>query len=121
MKLNWTFIFRRRAWRKGTSAQRREIEIRYVLARRLRAKRRRARITQRELAQRIGSAQPTISKLERASLHVTMDLFVRAMIALDATDAEIAEAFNASTDGSVFILRRKGELPALLAVDRVRS
>jgi len=113
MRFNWTYILHRHSWRKGTSDERRFIEIKYALARTLRAKRRARGFTQARLAKRIGAAQQTISKVERASAHVTIDYFVRAMIALGATDAEIAAAFNAESDNGLKQLRDRGRLQAL--------
>lgn len=113
MRINWTYILHRYSWRKGTASERRFIEIQFSLARTLRAKRRSRLLTQVQLAKRMGIAQQTISKVERASRHVTIDCFVRAMIALDATDAEIAAAFNAENDRGVQQLRARGRLHAL--------
>jgi transcriptional regulator with XRE-family HTH domain len=117
VRLYWTHLLKRRDWRFGTSSERRELEIRYCLAHRLRLHRRRRRVTQKQLAEMIGAAQPTISKIERASPRATIEIFIRAMLALGANDVEIAVAFNAGVDVGIQRLRLKGELPGLMPRD----
>lgn len=110
-------LLRRRDWRDGTTAVRRELEIRYVLGAKLRARRRAAGLTQARLAAMLGVAPSTICKLERFSLHVSIDVFVRAMIRLGADDLEIGLSFLATAHVGVQRLRERGELPFLRAAD----
>jgi transcriptional regulator with XRE-family HTH domain len=107
MKLFWTHIWRSRRYQRATRAERRMIELRYALAHALRKHRRSARVTQQKLAHMIGSEQATISRLERASLRVTLDYAIYAFIALDLSDADIAAAINASLRGDVQTLRKR--------------
>ncbi len=107
MKFYWTHIFRAFFYRQQPPPERRMTEIRLALAVTLRKRRRAAGLTQAHLAARIGSSQPTISRLERASRRVSLDHFVRAMIALNATSAEISAAFNVDEDRGVQLLRSR--------------
>ena len=65
------------------------IEMKLALSVRLR-QRRGERMTQSELAQRIGSSQPRVAMAESGK-SVSMDLLVRAMLATGATPGEIGE------------------------------
>jgi transcriptional regulator with XRE-family HTH domain len=107
MRFIWAHIFRWRAYRYARADARLVIEIRFALARTLREKRRRLGVTQAQLARRIGAAPATISRVELASPHVAMDIFVRAMIALGANTAEIAVAFDADSRADIHMLRRR--------------
>ena len=107
MRLIWTNIFKSYAYRRARADERLLIEIRFSLARTLRAKRRALKITQAQLAKRIGAAPATLSRIELAEPDVAMDNFVRAMIALGASSAEIAAAFDADSREDVQRLRRR--------------
>jgi transcriptional regulator with XRE-family HTH domain len=107
MKLFWTHIWQSRRYQRGTVAERRMIELRYALAQALRKHRRSQRVTQQKLARMIGSEQATISRLERASLRVTLDYAIYALIALNVSDADIGEAINAGLRVDVQTLRKR--------------
>ncbi|MGQ0816030.1 MAG: helix-turn-helix domain-containing protein [Gemmatimonadota bacterium] len=83
------------------------IEIRFSVARAVKARRRALRVTQKTLAQRITVAQATVSRVERASNRVSLDIAVRSLIVLGCTDAEIAAAFNAEENAGIQLLRRR--------------
>lgn len=106
MRLYWSHVWRSRTYRNATAEQRRLIEIRFSLARALQSYRRQRGVTQKELARRLGIAQSTISRAERASL-ASLDIGVRALIALGCSDAELAAVFDASRNPGVQILRRR--------------
>jgi transcriptional regulator with XRE-family HTH domain len=107
VRFYWTHIWKSHAYRSGTVAERRFIEIRFSLGRTIRAKRRQLRLTQAELAERIGAAQSTISSLERGVGHAALDIAVRALIGLDANDDEVAAAFNAGAREDIQRLRKR--------------
>jgi transcriptional regulator with XRE-family HTH domain len=107
MRLWWNHIWKSQAYRRGSAAERREIEIRFRVARVLKQKRRSLRVTQHALAKRMGMAQSTLSRVERASNRVSLDVAIRSLIALDCSDAEIASAFNAGDDHIIAMLRRR--------------
>lgn len=109
MRLYWTHLWRSRDYRQASADERRLIEIRYCLARKLNDVRRRKRITQRQLAERLRIAQASVSRVERASNHVSLDIAVRCLIALGCTDQELAEAFDPSRRGDVRMLRRRAK------------
>lgn len=67
------------------------VNIRLALSRRLR-QRREAKMTQADLAAKIGSSQPRIAMAEKGSRSVSIDLLVRALIATGATPKEIGAA-----------------------------
>ena len=107
MKLFWTHIWQSRRYQRGTLAERRMIEIRYSIAHALRRQRKRAGVTQKQLAALIGADQATISRLERASLRVTLDYAIYAFLALDVRDYDIGMALVAGMRGDVRTLRSR--------------
>lgn len=52
------------------------------------------RLSQTDLAQRIGSSQSRVAKIEAGDPSVSLDLIVRALIATGATQQEIRKAFT---------------------------
>lgn len=107
MRLYWTHVWRSPHYQRADAEQRRLIEIRFSLARKLHRTRRQLRVTQRQLAQRLGVAQSSISRVERASNRVSLDIAVRALIHLGCSDAEIAACFNVAEEPGVQCLRRR--------------
>ena len=69
------------------------MEVRVRLAERVRERRRAKRLTQRELAERIGSTQPRVAKLEQAG--ASIEMLMRALLALGADRKEIARLLAA--------------------------
>lgn len=70
------------------------LDIKIALARLLRATRTRRRLTQFELAERIGSSQSRVAKLEAGHPSVSVDLLVRSLIALGAKRKDVAKAVS---------------------------
>lgn len=68
------------------------VEIKRCLMNAVRQKRKKRKISQEKLAGLTGSSQSRIAKLEAASGDVSMDLILRVLISLGATDKEIAGA-----------------------------
>lgn len=87
-----------RGWKKGTAAEflgltpeeEVYIELRLRLSRGLRARRRRAKCTQAQLAEAIGSSQSRVAKMEAGDPTVSVDLMVRSLLALGASDRDLA-------------------------------
>ena len=87
-------------WRVGDAAEflglddveSKLLDIKVALARLLRVTRARRRLTQFELAERIGSSQSRVAKLEAGDPSVSVDLLVRSVIAAGATPSELAKA-----------------------------
>lgn len=74
-----------------TDAEVEYIELKIALSKKMRELREKQRITQGELAKRIGSSQSRISKLETGDSSVSLDLQIRTMFALGVTKEELAE------------------------------
>jgi len=70
------------------------IDIKIALARLLKATRTRRRLTQFELAERIGSSQSRVAKLEAGHPSVSVDLLVRSLIAVGAKRKDVAKAVS---------------------------
>lgn len=71
------------------------VAMKLSLSRTLR-KRRQGTMTQTELARRMGSSQSRIATAENGDGSVSLDLLVRALLAVGATPAEIGEALARS-------------------------
>jgi DNA-binding XRE family transcriptional regulator len=71
------------------------VDIKVSLARLLRSTRMRRRLTQFELAERIGSSQSRVAKLEAGDPSVSVDLLVRSLLAVGAKPSELAKAVSA--------------------------
>jgi len=88
----------RRGWRVGSAREFLElsegesvfVEIKLQLATALRAYRKKLGMSQMELARRLGSSQSRVAKMESADASVSMDLLVRALLALGASRRELA-------------------------------
>jgi DNA-binding XRE family transcriptional regulator len=70
------------------------IELKLLMSRHVRALRQQANLTQAQLAKKLHSSQSRIAKLEAADHSVSLDLLVRAQLALGATRADIARSLQ---------------------------
>lgn len=70
------------------------IELKLALSDGLRTRRLAKRVTQGELARRLGSSQSRVAKMEASDPSVSMDLLVRAHLALGATTRDLARAIG---------------------------
>ena len=94
----------RAGWRVGdagdflelTDDERRFVEMKLALAVGLREYRQRHGLTQAALARRLRSSQSRVAKMEAADRTVSLDLLVRALLALGATRQEVARLIRAS-------------------------
>jgi len=66
------------------------IELRLKLADGLREHRRRRHLTQVQLARMVRSSQSRVAKMEAGDPSVTLDLLIRSLLALGASDRELA-------------------------------
>jgi len=66
------------------------IETKLSLARGLRRERERQGLTQQQVADRIGSSQSRVARMEAADSSVSMDLLVRSLLALGVDREELA-------------------------------
>ena len=66
------------------------IEMKLALARNIRTRRQRRKLTQGQLAKLIDSSQSRVAKIEAADASVSLDLLVRALLTLGASRRELA-------------------------------
>lgn len=67
-------------------------EMRLALSRALRDRRDEAALTQAALARRIGSSQSRVAKMEAGDPSVSLDLLIRALLAVGASRREVGQA-----------------------------
>lgn len=72
------------------------VEIRLRLAEGLRRRRARRYVTQAQLAKIVHSSQSRIAKMETGDPTVTLDLLIRTLLALGASDREVARLIAAA-------------------------
>jgi DNA-binding XRE family transcriptional regulator len=92
-------------WRVGTASEflglsREEeliVEMKLRLSVSLKRHRQRKRLTQEELARRIGSSQSRVAKLEAGTSGVSLDLLFRALFATGISRDEIAREIRQDT------------------------
>ena len=90
-----------KGWREGsvqdllelTDDEAAIVEMRVRLARKVREKRAASGITQRELAERMGSTQPRVAHMEQAG--ASLELLIRALFALGSSRKEIGRLLAA--------------------------
>jgi DNA-binding XRE family transcriptional regulator len=75
-----------------TSAEEQLVEMKLSLSTRLRKARERHRLTQTALAERMGSSQSRVAKMEAGDPAVSLELLVHGLLAAGATPQEIATA-----------------------------
>ena len=71
------------------------VDLKLSLADALKQARQKRRLSQVDLAQRMGSSQSRVAKIEAGDPSVTIDLIVRAILATGATRRELQRAFAA--------------------------
>jgi DNA-binding XRE family transcriptional regulator len=94
-----------KGWRVGTAAgflgltpeESAYVELKVALGSKLKELRSRKRLSQVELARRMGSSQSRVAKIEAAESSVSLDLLVRSLIALGASRKDLARAIASST------------------------
>ncbi len=70
------------------------VEFKLALADALKQARQKRRISQTDLAQRLGSSQSRVAKIEAGDPSVSLDLIVKALFATGATRRELQRAFS---------------------------
>ena len=66
------------------------IEMKLALARDIRTRRLRQKLTQSQLAKLVDSSQSRVAKMETADATVSLDLLIRALLVLGASRKEVA-------------------------------
>jgi DNA-binding XRE family transcriptional regulator len=70
------------------------IDLKLSLAGLVRSVRQRAKLSQRALAERLGSSQSRVAKLEAGDASVSLDLIVKAAFAAGARKSELAQVIS---------------------------
>jgi predicted XRE-type DNA-binding protein len=73
------------------------IEVKVALAKRLRAQRTRAGLSQVEVARIVRSSQPRVAKMEAADMSVSIDLLVKALVKTGVSVQEIGRSLEKIT------------------------
>ncbi|MHB1222972.1 MAG: helix-turn-helix transcriptional regulator [Gemmatimonadaceae bacterium] len=68
------------------------VEMRLALSRALRERRGEVGLTQAALARRIGSSQSRVAKMEAGDPSVSLDLLIRALLAVGASRRDVGQA-----------------------------
>ncbi len=71
------------------------VELKARLAMGLREQRRRRNLTQADLANRLGSSQSRIAKMEAGDPSVSLDLLIRSLLVLGASRRELSRIISA--------------------------
>lgn len=93
---------RKAGWRSGSfkdflglsDAEAALVEMRVALSCHLRERRVSAGLSQSDLAERIGSSQSRVAKMEAGNRSVSLDLLIRTLLALGASTRDIARALG---------------------------
>ena len=104
MRLTKRVRLERKGWKIGSAQELLQlsdeeaayIELKLGLSDRLRSLREKKAITQVEVAKLISSSQSRVAKMESGDPSVSIDLLVKALLALGATRRQIAGAMAAS-------------------------
>ncbi len=72
------------------------IELKLRLSENLRKRRQRSKLTQVQLAKLIRSSQSRVAKMETGDPSVSIDLLVRSLLALGASNRELARVISSS-------------------------
>jgi DNA-binding XRE family transcriptional regulator len=72
------------------------IELKLKLAENLRKRRERRKLTQVELAKMVRSSQSRVAKMEAGDPSVSLDLLIRSLLALGASNRELARMISPS-------------------------
>jgi DNA-binding transcriptional regulator YiaG len=89
-------------WRVGSAADFLEltpeeaavVELKLRLSDALRARRTKLRLSQEAVAERLGSSQSRVAKMEAGDASVSLDLLLRALVGLGATPNDLAKAIQ---------------------------
>ncbi len=73
------------------------IELKLALSAKLKAERKRRRLSQKAVADRVKSSQSRVAKMEAGDPTVSLDLLVKSLFALGATKKDLAKVIARST------------------------
>ena len=72
------------------------VELRLLLAKSLRVRRQKRKLSQTDLARMLRSSQSRVAKMESGDPSVSLDLLVRSLLALGASTRDLARAISGS-------------------------
>ena len=92
----------RAGWQVGTvreflglsEAEAALVELKLTLSRGLRERRTRRKLTQAQLARLLESSQSRVAKMEAGDPSVSIDLLIRSLLAMGATQKELAQVIS---------------------------
>src|SRR5437867_2032200 len=92
----------RAGWKVGTvreflglsKAEEALVELKLTLSRGLKERRARRKLTQTELARLLKSSQSRVAKMEAGDPSVSIDLLIRSLLAMGATQKELAQVIS---------------------------
>lgn len=95
----------KRGWKVGsaddflglTQEESKYLDLKFSLSENLRTLRNKQHMTQHQLARLIHSSQSRVAKMEVGDPTVSLDLIIRSLLALGATNQELANAISSST------------------------
>jgi DNA-binding transcriptional regulator YiaG len=95
----------RAGWRVGdageflglTPEERRFVDVKLALAEGLKRRRERLGLTQTQLAERFGSSQSRVAKMEAAHRSVSTDLLLKSLFRLGASPTDVARLLGQKT------------------------
>lgn len=70
------------------------VEMKLALAEGVRRRRRARKLTQTQLAKRVGSSQSRVAKMEAGDPSVSVDLMVKTLLAMGTSRAEVARLIS---------------------------
>jgi len=70
------------------------VELRLALSRGLRERRAKRKLSQEQLAGLIGSSQSRVAKMEAGDPSVSIDLLVRSLLTMGATQKDLAQVIS---------------------------
>ena len=79
------------------------IEMKLRLSESLRRRRKRRKLSQVQLAKLIKSSQSRVAKMEGGDQSVSLDLLIRSLLALGASDRDLAKAISSSRSVTALI------------------
>ncbi len=103
MKASKKRILESKGWKVGSAAEFLElseaeevlVNMKLALAKNVKALRQQKKITQLELAKRIGSSQSRVAKMEVADKSVSMELLIRSLVSLGVSCTQIGKIVGA--------------------------
>src|SRR5215470_16846342 len=92
----------RAGWKVGTvrellglsKAEEALVELKLILSRGLRERRARRKLTQAQLARMLKSSQSRVAKMEAGDPSVSLDLLIRSLLAMGATQRDLAQVIS---------------------------